>query len=160
MVNCYVPNVTPRHIAQTIVQHAFNKQAPATFDSALNEIATEIELRRTQNKPHDIFLLLHSLDSPLLRTFRAQQQLAELASISGIHIIASVDGLHSLLLWDAELASSFTWVWINASTYVLPLFESQFRAPLIARARHGAVRLATVLDVLKSVSQNSRKLLK
>lgn len=80
-----------------------------------------------------LFLLIHNIDSPNLRSPKVKSQLATLACHTRIHLIASIDHVNAPLLWtatecstrkrentDEELSSyrvpGFSWLWHDLTT--------------------------------------------
>lgn len=55
----------------------------------------------TQQLPR-LFVVIHSIDCPALRTSRAKSILSLLALTSRIHIIASIDHLNATLIWSSS----------------------------------------------------------
>ena len=45
----------------------------------------------------DIYLVIHSIDGGMLRNEKTQTVLSQLAQISGLHVIASIDHINSSL---------------------------------------------------------------
>ena len=87
-----------------------------------------------------LFLLIHNIDSPNLRSPKVKSQLATLASHTRIHLIASVDHVNAPLLWtstecstrkrervDEESSSyhvpGFSWLWHDLTTMASYDFE-------------------------------------
>ena len=87
-----------------------------------------------------LFLLIHNIDSPNLRSPKVKSQLAALASHTRIHLIASIDHVNAPLLWtstecstrkrggtDEELLSyhvpGFSWLWHDLTTMASYDFE-------------------------------------
>ncbi|KAH8116489.1 origin recognition complex subunit 2 [Phellopilus nigrolimitatus] len=71
------------------------------------------------NKPHarPLFLIIHNIDAPALRTPRARACLAVLAAHPAVHLAASVDHIMAPLLWSTSDAfargetGGFNWLW-------------------------------------------------
>jgi origin recognition complex subunit 2 len=81
---------------------------------------------------HHLYIVVHNIDAPALRTSRARSCLSLLALNPHIHIIASVDHINAPLLWSTTDASTrtpdstttrhsspprgFTWIWHDLTT--------------------------------------------
>ena len=87
-----------------------------------------------------LFLLIHNIDSPNLRSPKVKSQLAALASHTRIHLIASIDHVNAPLLWTATECSTrkrenideeslsyhvpgFSWLWHDLTTMASYDFE-------------------------------------
>ena len=87
-----------------------------------------------------LFLVIHNIDSPNLRSPKVKSQLAALASHTRIHFIASIDHVNAPLLWTATECSTrkrdnideeslsyhvpgFSWLWHDLTTMASYDFE-------------------------------------
>ena len=87
-----------------------------------------------------LFLLIHNIDSPNLRSPKVKSQLAALASHTRIHLIASIDHVNAPLLWTSTECSTrkrenvdeaslgyhvpgFSWLWHDLTTMAPYDFE-------------------------------------
>jgi len=87
-----------------------------------------------------LFLLIHNIDSPNLRSPKVKSQLAALASHTRIHLIASIDHVNAPLLWTSTECSTrkrenideeslsyhvpgFSWLWHDLTTMASYDFE-------------------------------------
>jgi origin recognition complex subunit 2 len=87
-----------------------------------------------------LFLLIHNIDSPNLRSQKVKSQLAALASHTRIHLIASIDHVNAPLLWTSTECSTrkrenadeeslsyhapgFSWLWHDLTTMASYDFE-------------------------------------
>jgi origin recognition complex subunit 2 len=92
-----------------------------------------------------LFLVLHNIDGPGLRTERSLSLLSLLASCPRIHLVTSFDHVHTPILfstsqniagkhryaaasWDGVIPSArgFAWAWIDSPTYSLYDLEMQY----------------------------------
>jgi len=114
-----------------------------------------------------LFLLIHNIDSPNLRSPKVKSQLAALASHARIYLIASIDHVNAPLLWTSTECSTrkrenideeslsyhvpgFSWLWHDLTTMASYDFElahadrsSYAGASGSARAGRGPGGLAT-----------------
>ena len=102
-----------------------------------------------------LYLVVHSIDGPSLRSAEAQAQLAELAACTHVRVVASVDHLNAALLWDREALGRFRWSWIEAPTWAPYTSEARSFAPLVAPRAEGR-RAQGALQVLQSLTPNAR----
>ncbi|KAF9644532.1 origin recognition complex subunit 2 [Thelephora ganbajun] len=87
-----------------------------------------------------LFLLIHNIDSPNLRSPKVKSKLATLASHTRIHLIASIDHVNAPLLWTSTECSTrkrenideeslsyhvpgFSWLWHDLTTMAPYDFE-------------------------------------
>lgn len=64
-----------------------------------------------------LYILLHNLDGPALRSADAQTALSVLAAAGRIHVAASVDHVNASLLLDQRQRQRGNWVWHDITTY-------------------------------------------
>ncbi|WVQ80306.1 hypothetical protein IAT38_002411 [Cryptococcus sp. DSM 104549] len=136
-----------------------------------------------------LYLVIHNIDAPSLRTPKSLALLALLTSSPRIHLIASFDHLHTPLLFSGEMAYSpaheyevggwagvplpgrgFNWAEHNLTTYAPYTLEvSYLRMSSLAPTANGGaggaggaggVSEEGALQVLASVTTNAKKLLK
>src|SRR5262249_50282882 len=105
-----------------------------------------------------LYLLIHNIDGPGLRSERAQSVLATLASCPNIHVVASVDHIHAPLLWDAVHMALFSWVWHDLTTFQPYTTETSYENSLMVR--QGEIGLRGVQYVLSSLTSNAKKIFK
>ena len=106
-----------------------------------------------------ITLLVHSLDGPALRQEKIQSLLGDLASISLIRMVCSIDHLNSSLMWDMLKLSRFNFCWHDTSTFEPLIVETSFENRMIKS--HTKVNSALgALHVLNTLNENSRKVFK
>ena len=87
-----------------------------------------------------LFLLIHNIDSPNLRSPKVKSQLATLTSHTRVHLIASIDHVNAPLLWTSTECSTrkrenvdeeslgyhvpgFSWLWHDLTTMASYDFE-------------------------------------
>ena len=108
VVSGYHPSVTPRELLQTLLEEALGERAPPTKPEAQLEMA---ERRLSAPGAPPLFLLIHNLDGPMMRTERMQQTLARLAQLPRVHVLASVDHINAPLTWDQHKLAQFKFRW-------------------------------------------------
>ena len=64
-----------------------------------------------------LYLLVHNIDGPSLRTAEAQGLLARAAALPHVHLIASADHIHTPLMWDKETGHAYNWIWHDLTTF-------------------------------------------
>ncbi|RSH80610.1 Origin recognition complex subunit 2 [Apiotrichum porosum] len=134
---------------------------------------------------HPLFLVLHNIDAPALRTPRALSALALLASSPNIHLIGTFDHVHTPLLFSAAVSNApphkfgargedgfppqlrgFNWVYHSVPTFddydVELAYARLSAASLGALGQSGAAGVSEegALQILRSVPPMAARLLK
>ena len=134
-----------------------------------------------------LYLVIHNIDSPTLRTPRSLAILSLLACSPNIHLIASFDHVHTPLLFSSSLTDTpphdytagswtgepptsrgFNWIYHNATTfddYDLELSYKRLSASLtnlggITSSSTGGISEEGALQILRSVPPMALRLLK
>lgn len=133
-----------------------------------------------------LYLVIHNVDSPPLRTTRARAILGLLGLNPRIHIIASIDHINSSLLWSSSEVSSrkpietsstpssirgFSWLWHDLTTLASYDTELAFSDRSSIAGAHGgrrkidlsatnpaAMSETAAAHILASVTQKAKKL--
>ena len=102
-----------------------------------------------------VYLVMHNVDGPSLRTAEAQEALAALAAAPHVLLVASVDHVHAPAMWDKEALMKFNWLWHNITTFT-PYSAETAHIPhaMQERAAEDASRRAAV--VLRGLTPNAR----
>lgn len=121
-----------------VVQEFVESTDVATGNSNESQLA---RIRACFSSPDlkPLFLLIHNIDSPNLRSPKLKSQLATLASHTRIHLIASIDHVNAPLLWSSTECSTrkrenadeslsyhapgFSWLWHDLTTMASYDFE-------------------------------------
>jgi len=72
------------------------------------------------------YLIVHNITGKMLRKRKSQRVLSVLANCRCVHLIASIDHIHGLLLWDRTALSSFHWIYHEVTTYKHFFEEMEF----------------------------------
>jgi origin recognition complex subunit 2 len=114
---------------------------------ALQGVAAGLENR--------VYLVLHNIDGPSLRTAEAQEALAALAAAPHVLLAASVDHVHAPAMWDKDALARFNWLFHNVTTFT-PYSAETAHIPhaMQERAAEDASRRAAV--VLRGLTPNAR----
>ena len=122
-----------------VVQKSAESKGAATGNSNESQI-TRIRACFASSDVKPLFLLIHNVDSPNLRSPKVKSQLATLASHARIHFIASIDHVNAPLLWTSTECSTrkrentdeepssyhtpgFSWLWHDLTTMASYDFE-------------------------------------
>ena len=108
-----------------------------------------------------LYIVVHDIDGPGLAKIPAQETLCFLASLPGVHVIASINNIHAPLLWNWTQACNlarYNWAWCEASTYSeyelesLHLYsDANSAAGMSGKVRGAAIVLASLPDKTREV---------
>jgi len=150
VVNGYFPMLSLETILSEILEHI---GAPVTGDK-LQQIATHLR--------EPLAIVVHSLDSPVLRAPKNQQILSTLAANKYITMIASVDHVNAPLLIDSLKSSRYNFLWHDATTFIPYKHELSFETTSFlsgsASATAAVGGLAGIKAVLNNLTTNARAL--
>jgi len=119
-------SLTQKHISAALTQHTSNPNSPR------------------------LYIIIHHIDSPNLRTQPFQSLFSSLCSIPNSHIIASMNSFYVGLLWDRFTFSKFNWLFHDVSTYVREVNS------LIGKSEVAASKGTGVFQLLTSVPKNAK----
>jgi hypothetical protein len=72
-----------------------------------------------------VYIFVHNLDGPGLRTVEAQNLLSELSRLKRVRMVASIDHINANLLWDDAIESRYSFYRVDVTGYGLYRQESQ-----------------------------------
>lgn len=151
-INGYYPSLSLDVVLSQILEH-IAPNTPSTGDK-LGLIQSSL------NEP--LAILIHSLDSPILRLPKNQQILSLLASNKYITIVASVDHVNAPLLFDSLKLSRYNFLWHDCTTFVPYRTELSFEVTTFLSGSSSATAsvggLAGIKAVLNNLQPNARKL--
>jgi len=104
----------------------------------------------------DLLILVHNIDGESIRSRAVQNALATLAATRGIRLVASVDHVHSPLLWDHVQSAKFNFCFRQATTLQPYLIESSDKPEQFALKHSSA---AGAKFVLRSLTNNHKEVL-
>ncbi|KAJ3525374.1 hypothetical protein NMY22_g10605 [Coprinellus aureogranulatus] len=187
VANAFKPDFAIRDLLVRIASLPNVIKEPLGLYSAPDKGAEEL-VKALSKQKHHVYVVIHNIDAPSLRSARAKTALSVLASNPLVHIIASIDHLNAPLLWSssevfarksfAEESSpastrGFAWLWHDLTTLAPYDAELAFAdrssisgASTAARSRKGDANATnhTVMDetaaqhILASVTQKAKKL--
>ncbi|KAG7092840.1 hypothetical protein E1B28_009154 [Marasmius oreades] len=118
---------------------------PSSIDSQIQRICQFFNgdspsATQKNKKRRHLYIVIHNIDSDVLRSAKSQSLLSNLASSPGIHLVASVDHINAPLIWSSsQLASrgsemdststfskGFNWIWADLTTVAPYDFELTF----------------------------------
>ncbi|KAM4775947.1 origin recognition complex subunit 2 [Cyanocitta cristata] len=152
VVNGYFPSITVRSILNSITEEVLDHTG--TFRSPLDQLEFIIK-RFKEDSSLELYVLIHNLDSQMLRGERSQQILAQLSSLPSIYLIASVDHINAPLMWDQAKLSLYNWLWYETTTFSPYVEETSYENSLLVQ-QSGSLALSSLMHVLHSLTLNAR----
>ncbi|XP_064518078.1 origin recognition complex subunit 2 isoform X1 [Pseudopipra pipra] len=152
VVNGYFPSITVRSILNSITEEVLDHRG--TFRSPLDQLEF-ITKRFKEDSSLELYVLIHNLDSQMLRGERSQQILAQLSSLSSIYLIASIDHINAPLMWDQAKLSLYNWLWYETTTFSPYVEETSYENSLLVQ-QSGSLALSSLTHVLRSLTPNAR----
>nr|XP_021155177.1 origin recognition complex subunit 2 isoform X2 [Columba livia] len=152
VVNGYFPSITVRSILNSITEEVLDHTG--TFHSPLDHLEFIIK-RFKEDSSLELYVLIHNLDSQMLRGERSQQILAQLSSLPNIYLIASIDHINAPLMWDQAKLSLYNWLWYETTTFSPYAEETSYENSLLVQ-QSGSLALSSLTHVLRSLTPNAR----
>ncbi|NXE58944.1 ORC2 protein, partial [Calcarius ornatus] len=152
VVNGYFPSITVRSILNSITEEVLDHIG--TFRSPLDQLEF-ITKRFKEDSSLELYVLIHNLDSQMLRGEKSQQILAQLSSLPSIYLIASIDHINAPLMWDQAKLSLYNWLWYETTTFNPYVEETSYENSLLVQ-QSGSLALSSLMHVLHSLTLNAR----
>ncbi|NXW24115.1 ORC2 protein, partial [Circaetus pectoralis] len=152
VVNGYFPSITVRSILNSITEEVLNHIG--TFRSPLDQLEFIIK-RFKEDSSLQLYVLIHNLDSQMLRGERSQRILAQLSSLPSIYLIASIDHINAPLMWDQAKLSLYNWLWYETTTFSPYVEETSYENSFLVQ-QSGSLALSSLTHVLRSLTLNAR----
>ncbi|XP_069471540.1 origin recognition complex subunit 2 isoform X2 [Ambystoma mexicanum] len=152
VINGFFPSITIKSILNSITEEVLDHMG--TFRSPMDQLDFIIKAFR-QDSSLELYLIIHNVDSQMLRGDKTQQVLGQLASVPNIHLIASIDHINAPLMWDQSKQSLYNWLWYETTTYSPYLEETSYENSLLVK-QSGALALSSLTHVLRSLTPNAR----
>ncbi|XP_060639315.2 origin recognition complex subunit 2 [Anolis sagrei] len=152
VVNGFFPNVNVKSILNSITEEVLD--CKSTFRSPQDQL--DMVMTRFKEDPSlELYLLIHNLDSQMLRGDKSQQILGQLSSLPNVYLIASIDHINAPLMWDQAKQSMYNWLWYETTTYSPYIEETSYENSLLIQ-RSGSLALSSLTHVLHSLTPNAR----
>lgn len=152
VINGFFPGISVKSILNSVTEEVLNHVG--TFRSVLDQLDWIIN-RFKEDSSLELFLLIHNLDSQMLRGDKSQQIIGQLSSLHNIYLIASVDHLNAPLMWDHAKQSLYNWLWYETTTYNPYTEETSYENSLLVK-QSGSLPLSSLTHVLRSLTPNAR----
>jgi len=150
VVNGFFPSLSIKHILNTITEDILDIEGNfSSTTEQLDEIFSSLTA--------DLYLLVHNIDGPTLRTAKVQSTLATLASHPMVHLVCSIDHINAPLIWDQQCLSKLNLIWFDCTTF-LPYLEESGGADSLMVKKTGQLALASLGSVWASLTPNAKKI--
>ncbi|OLY84771.1 Origin recognition complex subunit 2 [Smittium mucronatum] len=125
VINGFHPNLNFKSVLDNIVLNVLNIPKHSVKLSSINDSIEEISTYfRVPSKYNSIdvdslTLLINNIDGISLRKDIIQQSISYLASVPGIHLVATIDHINAPLMWDSQklFYNGFNFIWHNLTNY-------------------------------------------
>lgn len=160
IVNGYAPNTSVKAILTAIATAVCGEDVPSKIGGTPSE-ALEFLQSALQSRKTPITVLINSIDAPPLRRLAHQAQLARLAALPNVNLLATVDTPNFLTMWDVSLRDQFNFVFHDCTTFA-PL-DAEMNVVdevnnLLGKKGRRVGGREGVAFVLKSLPENARNL--
>eukprot|EP00455_Lapot_gusevi_P009418 TRINITY_DN14212_c0_g1_i2.p1 TRINITY_DN14212_c0_g1~~TRINITY_DN14212_c0_g1_i2.p1 ORF type:complete len:377 (-),score=76.03 TRINITY_DN14212_c0_g1_i2:18-1124(-) len=154
-----ISQALPRGSASTTSAFSLSSSSAASSISpdVLSELNT-IQAKLAASPDRHIYVLIHNIDAPNLRSSSVQNALSCLAAMPRLHLLASIDHIHAPLLWDFTCLNRFRWLWHHLTTF------EPYRFEIISCNKTGTVQdqerqTRSVQNILASLTPNHKAML-
>lgn len=152
VINGFFPGISVKSVLNSITEEVLDHMG--TFRSILDQLDWIVK-RFKEDSSLELFLLIHNLDSQMLRGEKSQQIIGQLSSLHNIYLIASIDHLNAPLMWDHAKQSLFNWLWYETTTYSPYTEETSYENSLLVK-QSGSLPFSSLTHVLRSLTPNAR----
>ncbi|XP_034039726.1 origin recognition complex subunit 2 [Thalassophryne amazonica] len=156
VVNGFFPSITLKSILNALTVEVLEHQG--TFRTPSDQIEYITKTFKDSPDLH-VYLLIHNIDGPMLRGEKTQNALGQLATLSNLHLVASIDHINAALVWDQFNQSQFNWLWWECVTFQHYAEETSYENSLLVQ-QTGALALSSLTHVLRSLTPNARGIFK
>lgn len=152
VINGFFPSLTLKSILNTITEDILD------HTGSFHSFHDQLEFIKNVYESPDaepLFIVVHNLDGPMLRSDKVQTTFASLASLSRVHLIASIDHINAPLIFDSGKMSCYNALWFDATTLSPYSEETSYENSLLVQ-QSGALALSSLVHVFKSLTPNAK----
>jgi origin recognition complex subunit 2 len=153
VVNGLFPSLTIKSVLDAITQGLLDRDTG--FVTVQEQVAFILSIMNQTQQSEHIYLIVHNIDGPMLRSSMAQSIFSQLAAHPKIHLICSIDHINAPLIWDQRKTAKFNFVWFDTTTF-LPYSEETVNASSFMVEQSGAPTLSSLNRVFESLNANAR----
>uniref|UniRef100_A0A6J0TKQ8 Origin recognition complex subunit 2 n=1 Tax=Pogona vitticeps TaxID=103695 RepID=A0A6J0TKQ8_9SAUR len=152
VVNGFFPSITVKSILNSVTEEVLDHVG--AFRSPQDQL--DWIMKKFREDPLlELYLLIHNLDSQMLRGEKSQQIIGQLSSLPNVYLIASIDHINAPLMWDQAKQSMYNWLWYETTTYSPYVEETSYENSLLVQ-QSGSLALSSLTHVLRSLTPNAR----
>ncbi|KAJ8307487.1 hypothetical protein KUTeg_015571 [Tegillarca granosa] len=126
-----------------------------SYRSPLDQV--EFIKKELEKDYRDFYIILHNIDGSMVRGDKSQNVLSLLSQIPGIHVVASIDHINAMLVWDQSKCSRYNWLWYDVTTFMSYLDETSYENSLLVQ-QSGSLALSSMTHVMKSLTSNAKSI--
>ncbi|XP_049743748.1 origin recognition complex subunit 2 isoform X2 [Elephas maximus indicus] len=152
VINGFFPGISVKSVLNSITEEVLDHVG--TFRSVLDQLDWILN-KFKEDSSLELFLLIHNLDSQMLRGDKSQQIIGQLSSLRNIYLVASIDHLNAPLMWDHAKQSLYNWLWYETTTYSPYTEETSYENSLLVK-QSGSLPLSSLIHVIRSLTPNAR----
>lgn len=147
------PGINSKQVLQAVASALTHRSCKShSHSELLSLIVSEPPCRQ-------LYLLLHNIDGPGLRSAEEQLWLSRLSQAPAVRLVASVDHVNAALLWNSRMAAAFNWLWVDGTTYAAYDAETRSVPPIITSCKQSSTKRAAT-TVLSTLVSNAREVFK
>ena len=163
LIHGFFPSLNYREILTSILRELV--QHEGAIGNATNQTNLIHDHYNSATCTEKLYLVIHNIDGPQLRSEKIQASLAKLAQSRNIRIIASTDHINAFSMWDARLSSQFNFLFHDLTTfesYNTETSDETYTAWMgrflrgSGAAQIGGTSIRAALTVLNVVTKHSR----
>lgn len=149
-VNGFFPSLTIKEVVASMADELLDlSYRPSRLLECLETIETDISC--------ELYVIIHNLDGPMLRSDKSQDILSRLVSMQNVHLIASIDHINAPLIWDHAKLSRFHFLWWDVTSFQPYNGETQFETSILVQ-QSGKLALSSLSNVFHSLTRNARSI--
>uniref|UniRef100_A0A2P2IAJ6 Origin recognition complex subunit 2 n=1 Tax=Hirondellea gigas TaxID=1518452 RepID=A0A2P2IAJ6_9CRUS len=154
VVNGFFPSLTIKSIFSSILEEIL------CIEGAPTSVSEQLEyLYRHYAKPSasPLYLLIHNIDGPMLRSNTAQHTLSHLCSLRNVRLVASIDHINAPLVLDSRRVSEYNVLWFDCTTLAAYTEETSYENSLLVQ-QNSNLALSSLMHVFKSLTPSSKSI--
>lgn len=151
VINGFFPTLTIKSVLDSIIGDLLElRERPANLNQAVDLIIQEVERLGIS-----VFLLINNIEA--IKSAKAHNMLAALASHQRIHLIATIDHINAPLIWDHSKLSKLNFTWWDVTTFSTYQHETECEMSSMTQ-QNSAVALSSLRNIFLSLTQNSKSI--
>ncbi|XP_071517695.1 origin recognition complex subunit 2 isoform X2 [Panulirus ornatus] len=152
VVNGFFPSLTLKNILNNITEDILDHTGSFHGIQEQLEFIQDIYSRPDMDS---LFVIIHNLDGLMLRGEKTQAAIAQLASLTNVHLLASIDHINAPLVFDGSKMSLYNALWWDATTLAAYSEETSYENSLLVQ-QSGSLALSSLIHVFKSLTPNAK----